>query len=150
MRRIVPMLCAALAACSAGDASDRQVSPAAPVPSPERLLETPASLKEGAVISLEDLTAGPGGARERAELTPARDRSSSSSDRGPLPPGIAATLGKAAYRLGIAPEDDLSITSTSEAGDWIALVFGDTSVVDARSLTREVDEPAPEALDALS
>ena len=161
MRRIVPMLCAALAACSAGDASDRHVGPAvaandrhasptvAAPASPERLLATPASLKGGVVISLDDLETRPELARERAGLRPARDRNFSSTDLGRLPPGIADALRTDSYQLGIAPEDDLTIASTAEAGDWIALVFGDTSVVDARSLTHEVDEPAREALDAV-
>ncbi len=163
MRRIVPMLCAALAACSAGDASvgpavaagERHVGPAVAAPASNgRVSATPASLTEGAVISLDDLSTEPvlalepslGG--EPVGESPARDRSFSAAAPGPLPPAIAATLGADSLGLDGAPAYDLSIASTPEAGEWIALVFGGTSVVDAEPLAQGVDEPVPEAFPA--
>ena len=88
--------------------------------------------------------------RESVGQTLAQNRSFSSADIAPLPLGLAATLGTDLYGLGIAKEDDLRITSTPKTSDWIALVFGDTSVLDAKPLTEEVDEPAPDALSAAS
>ncbi len=154
MRRMVPMLCAALAACSADEASDRQVGRAVAAPaSPERVLATPASLTEGAVISIDDLSTEPmlaldpslGG--EPVGESPARDRGISAAAPGPLPPAIAATLGADSLGLDGAPAYDLSIASTPEAGEWIALVFGGTSVVDAETLA-QAGEPVPEAFPA--
>ena len=88
--------------------------------------------------------------REPVGQASAQDRSFSSKDLAPLPPAIAAKLKSDPYGLVIAEEDDLTIASTPEASDWIALVFGDTSVVDAEPLTEEVDEPSPDALPAVT
>ena len=99
------------------------------------------------MISLEGLSTGP-----QLALEPSlggepigSDRSSSSADAAPLPPAIAATLRDGPLGLGLATADDLSIVPTPDSGDWMALMLGGTSVLDAGVLTRKIGEPAPEA-----